>query len=91
MPVGQSKTIELNLFSDAPTSGPWTVSAQVLSSGGASPVTFAYDTNKGKNGDKINLTITAKTAFTNTTKTGVLTIYSQLGQTRRLWLGVVAN
>ena len=91
VPVGQSKTIELDLFSDAPTSGPWTVSAQVLSSGGASPVTFAYDKNKGKNGDKINLTITAKTAFTNTTKTGVLTIYSQLGQTRRLWLGVVAN
>ncbi len=91
VPVGQSKTIELDLYSDAPTSGPWTVSAQVLGKGGASPVTLAFDKTTGQNGDKINLTITAKTAFTNTTKTGTLMINSQLGQTRRIWLGVVGN
>jgi hypothetical protein len=65
IPVGQSKTIEVDLFSDAPTSGPWSVAAaDALSryTGGAPTVSFKWDTTKGENGDKLGLTVTVTTA-----------------------------
>jgi len=60
--VGQSQTIELDLFSDGPTAAPWVVSALDFSSalsGGAPELAFKFDKNSGQNGDKLNLTITA--------------------------------
>jgi hypothetical protein len=57
---GNSATIELDLYSDAPTSGPWTVSAFDITSqffGGSPALSFSFDKNTGQNGDKINLTI----------------------------------
>jgi hypothetical protein len=59
---GQSATIEVDLYSDAPTSGPWTVSAYDITSaffGGQPALSFSFDNNTGQNGDKLNLTITA--------------------------------
>jgi hypothetical protein len=63
IPVGQSKVIELDLFSDAATSGPWTVSAvdplaQYLQM--APTLGFAFDRTTGVNGEKLHLTITVK-------------------------------
>jgi len=57
--AGQSKTIELDLYSDAPTA-PWTVSALDVTSaffGGQTALSFSFDKNTGQNGDKLMLTI----------------------------------
>lgn len=64
IPVGTSKTIEVDLFSDADPGAPWTVSAaDVLStyysSYGLTPtMTFQWDRTQGLNGEKLHLTIT---------------------------------
>ena len=63
IPVGQSKSIEVDLFSDAPTSGPWTVSVvDFISEFTGMPPTldFTWDATQGKNGDKLHLTVTVK-------------------------------
>jgi hypothetical protein len=62
IPVGQNKTIEVDLFSDAPTNGQWIVQAidmtpQLGQSQGAT-LSFSFDTTAGQNGDKLHLTIT---------------------------------
>ncbi|HEY8041680.1 MAG TPA: hypothetical protein VIF15_17865 [Polyangiaceae bacterium] len=68
IPVGQSKTIEVDLFSDGDTGGPWTVSADdVLSHyygsyGLAKSMSFAWDRTQGVNGEKLHLTITVTSA-----------------------------
>jgi hypothetical protein len=64
IPVGQSATVEVDLFSDAPTSGPWTVTAgdllsRAFGSYGVTPtLSFSWDKTQGSNGDKLHLTIT---------------------------------
>jgi hypothetical protein len=60
IPVGQSKTIEIDLFSDEPTSGPFTVSVS-----GPPSATFKLDKSTGVNGDKLALTITSVSANTD--------------------------
>ena len=68
IPIGQSKTIEVDLFSDGDTGGPWTVEAlDVLSTyygsyGLAQTLDFAWDQTSGQNGDKLALTITVSKA-----------------------------
>jgi hypothetical protein len=59
--VGQSKTIEVDLYSDRPTAGPWTVQAQDSQAlaGGLPVLSFAWDASSGQNGQKLHLTITA--------------------------------
>jgi hypothetical protein len=59
VPLGTSKTIQVQLFSDAPTSD-WTLSAQDASYlfGGTTQLTFAWDQTSGNNGDTRALTIT---------------------------------
>jgi hypothetical protein len=68
IPVGQSKTIEVDLFSDGDTGGPWTVTADdVLSKyygsyGLQKTLDFAWDRTQGQNGEKLHLTVTVTTA-----------------------------
>lgn len=68
IPVNQSKTIEVDLFSDGDTGGPWTVAAaDVLSTyygsfGIPSSLSFAWDRTQGQNGEKLHLTITVTSA-----------------------------
>ncbi len=59
IPVNQSKTIEVDLFSDMPTM-PWTVSVNDLSGlgGGGPHLSFSWDATTGQNGTKLHLTIT---------------------------------
>jgi len=67
IPVGKSRTIEVDLFSDGPVSGPWTVAAQDLLSdftGSAPTLEFSWDRAQGVNGEKLHLTITTATAST---------------------------
>ena len=90
--IGQEKTIELDLYSDGPTSGPWTVEAIDLNSqffGGPQALAFTFDKTSGQNGDKIQLTIKALAA-------GVLGaapfwIQNTLGGTTTIWTGLVAQ
>jgi len=60
VPTGTSKTIDVQLFSDAPT-GDWTVEADDaanFSSFTPGELQFAWDTTAGNNGDTLHLTIT---------------------------------
>lgn len=55
IPLGTSRTIEVDLFSEGPASA-WTVSASAYQQGSLS---FAWNRTSGVNGDKLQLTITA--------------------------------
>ncbi len=92
IPVGQSKTIDLELYSDAPTSGPWKVSVLDLSSaffGGPTALSFTMDEKSGQNGDKIKLTIKAEAK----TSMGASAFFVQndLGKQQTFWIGLVEN
>ncbi len=92
IPVGTSKTIEIDLFSDAPTTD-WTVQAEDVHSlfyGGQPELTFTWDTQTGNNGNKLNLTITheAKGQYNGSE----FILYSQKGlKVANLWFGFVSN
>ena len=93
IPVGASQTIDVDLFSDEPTDGPWTVivrdnttvhgSAQTLN------FTFAGNVDTGSNGDVLKMTISVLQAPTN----GVegFWVFSEKGGRTTSWLGVVTN
>ena len=87
IPIGQSKTVELDLFSDAPTS-PWTVS--VIEPSGAGTLGLSLDETSGRNGDKLHLTITAKSVNASYGSSPFL-IESTQGTTVNLWVGLVGN
>lgn len=92
IPVGQSATVELDLYSDAPTSGPWTVSAidwEAMYMGAPGTLAFSFDKTTGQNGDVIQMTITVM-------QKGALGqepfwIQNTLGSQTTVWLGVVGN
>lgn len=91
IPQGQSVTVELDLYSDAPTSGPWNISAIDFNSafmGGPAALTFAFDQTSGQNGDKVHLTITHNT---NDPSGAPFWIQNDLGNQSTVWLGVVGN
>jgi hypothetical protein len=82
IPIGQTKTIAINLFSTAPTGGPWTV--RIYDYDEALVGTKAYlgltlDKNNGQNGDTLHLTIAPKTADTKLGGEAFI-IFSDLGR-----------
>ena len=87
--VGESKTIELTMYSDAPT-GPWTVQVIDLSqiTGATEEFTYSLDKSKGSAGDKLNLTITG-TSAANQGQGFIL--YSSMGKLSNLWPVWVTN
>ena len=87
IPVGKSATVEVDLFSDADTGGPWTVSASDTSGAGA--ITFAWDRTSGRNGEKLHLTINA-VAQTQYGAAGFI-IKSKMNGRTTSWLGLVGN
>jgi hypothetical protein len=93
IPIGTSRTIEVDLYSDGPTSGPWTVSALDLSStffGANQPaLSFSFDKTTGQNGDKLQLTINALAA--GPLGASPFWIESDLGKASKFWVGVVGN
>lgn len=63
VPFGQSRTIDVDLFSAAPTNGTWTVSAVDFDSwafGAPATLDLSLDKTRGANGDTLHLTITPK-------------------------------
>ncbi len=89
--AGESKTIEVDLYSDAPTSGPWSVAAlddKMLSVGGAPDLMLSLDHTTGQNGAKIHLTIKVLRANANGS---AFRLMSTLGAVTHLWAGLVTQ
>jgi hypothetical protein len=85
--VGQTKTVELDLFSEAPTPGPWTVSVKEI---GGNDLGLSLDKTQGQNGDKLSLTIQVKSK--NTTYGGeIFVVRSTRNTDESLWVGFVGN
>jgi hypothetical protein len=97
IPVGHSKTIEVDLFSDAPTGGPWTVAAIdaiALATRTVPSMAFAWDRTEGVNGDRLHLTISVGQSSSiggQSLGGNIFVIESKLGSVRHLWPGAVGN
>jgi hypothetical protein len=92
IPVGGSATVELDLFSDAPTTGPWQVSAIDLAriEGRRATLRFAFDRATGQNGDKLRMTIDVLGGDPDYAAEPFV-VASKLGTTTNTWLGIVGN
>jgi hypothetical protein len=90
-PLNTPKTIEVDLYSDGPTSGPWAVAADDLSSvlGGGPYLSFSWDATTGENGTKLHLTITPVAASSYGGEPFEIT--STLGTTKKVWYGAVSQ
>jgi len=84
LPVGTTKTVEVDLFSDAPT-GPWSVALE----GFSSALSMSLDRSQGQNGDKLELTVTANSKSPGGWD-GIL-IDSRLGARHNYWIAYVTN
>ena len=91
IPVGQSKTIEVDLFSDANTGAPWNVTAidAAQLQNQPSELSFSWDKTSGQNGQKLYLTIKVLKASQYGAESFL--IESQLGTQTSLWIGLVGN
>ncbi len=94
IPVGKTKVIEIDLFSDAATSGPWTVSAvdTVAKLTKQTPtLEFHWDRTQGLNGEKLHLTVTVTSAASLVTGAHPFSITSSLGSTKVSWPGLIVD
>jgi hypothetical protein len=91
IPVGESRTLELDLYSDGPTDA-WSVSAVDLSAleGGKQVLSFSFDKTKGQNGDKLHVTIKVLGVDPQYGGEG-FAIFSELKGQRNVWYGFVGN
>ncbi len=89
IPVGQEKTIELDLFSDGPTGGAWTVDAVDVSSYYRKPqqLDFSFDRREGQNGEKLHMTI--KSIAKGDNGGAEFIVVSTLGKKQNMWMGFV--
>jgi hypothetical protein len=92
IPVGQTKTIDVQLFSEAPTSGAWTVEAHDLGEylGTTPHLELSLDKPTGVNGETLHLTIKVLSADTSLGGEGFVLVSNLNGQSN-LSLGVVGN
>lgn len=91
IPVGGTRTIPIDLFSEGPTSGAWTVEAQDFSAlmGGVPHLTLSLSPTTGVNGDKLQLTITVNSTGTHNNE--LFLLKSTLNGHSNVWLGLVGN
>jgi hypothetical protein len=91
MAVGETRTVDVELFSDQPTSGPWKVVARDLAElqGKPAQLGLALAQDHGQNGDTLKLTITLKSKALHNLAGFVL--FSSLGQESHVWTGVVGT
>jgi hypothetical protein len=89
--VGETKTIDLHLFSDGDTGGSWTIDTVQNTESGAAELTFRVSPASGKNGDVVKLTMTrVQTGAADWGGTPFL-LRSTLGSKQRFWPVFVAN
>ena len=92
VPVGQTRRIEPQHFSDGPTTGPRTSTVTdplALMSGTDSSMTFSTDRTSGQNGDIVKLTIMTTAPDPNMLGFGAFYVESKLGDTTNYWIGLV--
>jgi len=91
IPIGSTKTVEIDLFSDAKTSGPWTVKAYDYNdfAGGDPSLEFAFDADTGQNGQKLHLDITALKKGQYNVE--IFYLVSDLDGQQNAWIGVVGE
>jgi hypothetical protein len=87
--LGESRTIEVQLFSDAPTDGPWKVHAYdvALFKHQPSVMKLSLDRDSGQNGEKLHLTITPTTIPGN--NVAIFLLDSHLSGRDAVWVGAV--
>jgi hypothetical protein len=87
--VGVPRTVDVDLLSDAPTEGPWTISAvDAYQQIGTTPsLKLALDRTSGVNGNKVHLTVTATAYPEPLGGAAVVDLVSTLGTTTRHWVG----
>jgi hypothetical protein len=92
IPLGQSATIDVQVFSDAPTTQ-WSVEAVDSNYGTANPteLTFTWDTQYGNNGDTLHLTITRIANGTTFEGTEFFLYATRDSKTWNMWFGFVGN
>ncbi len=91
--VGQSATIDVQLYSEAPTSGPWTIKARDFNEyyGLGNPrLQLSLDKTSGQSGDIVKLTITVLKANKNLGGEAFV-LQSELDGQQNLSVGVVVN
>ncbi|HEX5127665.1 MAG TPA: hypothetical protein VFW00_13045, partial [Rhodocyclaceae bacterium] len=90
IPVGTSRTIDVQLFSDQAMTGVWRVGAHQagLATGATPTLNFSWDKASGQNGDVLYLTITPTVALPDG---AVFEVESFYGGSRRNWVGAVSN
>lgn len=90
IPVGASKIVEIDLFSDADV-GPWTVKAMDADTlfGAQATLQLALDATSGQNGQKLHLEITPTKA--NQSKYETFVLISERGGQQHFWVGLVGN
>jgi len=92
VPLNQSKTIDVQLFSDGPVAN-WTVQAVDANYGTANPaeLTFSWDASSGNNGDTLHLTIT-RIANGNMYQGTEFFVYAQRNSSDyNMWFGFAGN
>jgi hypothetical protein len=96
VPVGSSKVVEVDLFSDGPTSGPIKVKAVDLlytvygGSGLPKTLAFVWDRTTGLNGEKLHLAVTVSSASFLGGAHAFL-IFATLGDRQQVWPGLVVE
>jgi hypothetical protein len=91
VPVGQTKTIELDMFSDGNPGGAWTVKAEdaAFLRGQTSTLQLTLDRSTGLNGEKLHLTI--KTLSKTTRGTATFIVSSRRNGEMNDWFGLVSE
>jgi hypothetical protein len=93
IPVGTSKTIDVKMEAQGPTSGPWKVTAYDLNDylGSGSPfLKLSLDKSTGSDGDVLHLTITSLKADQQDVS-AVFVLQSDLGMEENLSMGAVGQ
>ncbi len=90
--VGATRTIDVVLHSEAPTSGPWTVAVQDLSEyiGDTAATTVSLDKTSGSDGDVLHLTIKVLSVDKNFGGEGFV-LSSTLNGQNNMWYGAVGQ
>jgi hypothetical protein len=90
IPVGGTRTIDVNLFSEGPTD-PFSVQAYDAASlqGGAANLDLSFDEDTGQNGQTLHLTINVLAQGPYNFETFYL--FSTLNNTTTIWVGAVGN
>ena len=90
--VGQSKTIDVQLWSVGPTTGPWDVKAYDYGEayGGTPNLQLTFDKTSGSNGDTLKLTIKVLKADPSFASEPFW-IESTLGNASNIWMGLAGQ